>query len=129
VFGCVPSVWAHSDFTTWSTCSLTADRFSPTPHSPFTLYRLRTLDQNEQLTYPPLNTLKRVVEDVWIVDGPVIRFGMPWPKMPFPTRMTVIRLVVFPTKRISDACWWYWLGFLDSWVQQTRHNLARGPTR
>jgi hypothetical protein len=43
-------------------------------------------------TYPPLNTLKPVVENVWIVDGPVIRFGMPWPKMPFPTRMAVIRL-------------------------------------
>ena len=27
--------------------------------------------------------------NVWIVDGPVIRFGMPWPKFPFPTRMTV----------------------------------------
>jgi hypothetical protein len=43
-------------------------------------------------TYPPLNTLKPVTDDVWIVDGPVIRFGMPWPKMSFPTRMTVIRL-------------------------------------
>jgi hypothetical protein len=43
-------------------------------------------------TYPPINTLKRVAEDVWIVDGPVIRFGLPWPKFPFPTRMTVIRL-------------------------------------
>lgn len=43
-------------------------------------------------TYPPLNTLKPVAESVWIVDGPIIRFGMPWPKMPFPTRMTVIRL-------------------------------------
>lgn len=43
-------------------------------------------------TYPPLNTLKPVAENVWIVDGPLIRFGMPWPKMPFPTRMTVIRL-------------------------------------
>ncbi|MGH6770711.1 MAG: DUF4336 domain-containing protein [Xanthobacteraceae bacterium] len=44
------------------------------------------------LTYPPLNTLKPVAEDIWIVDGPVIRFGMPWPKMPFPTRMTIVRL-------------------------------------
>lgn len=44
------------------------------------------------MTYPPLDTLKRVVDDVWIVDGPVIRFGMPWPKMPFPTRMTVLRV-------------------------------------
>ncbi len=44
------------------------------------------------VTYPPLNTLKPVAENVWIVDGPAIRFGVPWPKMPFPTRMTVIRL-------------------------------------
>jgi hypothetical protein len=43
-------------------------------------------------TYPPINTLKGVADDVWIVDGPVIRFGMPWPKFPFPTRMTVVRL-------------------------------------
>ena len=43
-------------------------------------------------TYPPINTLKGVADDVWIVDGPVIRFGMPWPKFPFPTPMTVIRL-------------------------------------
>jgi len=43
-------------------------------------------------TYPPINTLKRVVDNVWIVDGPVIRFGLPWPKLPFPTRMTIIRL-------------------------------------
>lgn len=42
-------------------------------------------------TYPPLNTLKVVAENVWIVDGPLIRFGIPWPKMPFPTRMSVIR--------------------------------------
>jgi hypothetical protein len=43
-------------------------------------------------TYPPLNTLKSVATDVWIVDGPIIRFGMPWPKLPFPTRMTIIRV-------------------------------------
>jgi hypothetical protein len=42
--------------------------------------------------YEPLNILKPVVANVWIVDGPVIRFGMPWPKAPFPTRMTVLRL-------------------------------------
>ena len=44
------------------------------------------------VTYPPLNTLKDIADNVWIVDGPAIRFGMPWPKFPFPTRMTVIRL-------------------------------------
>src|SRR5690606_19387117 len=40
----------------------------------------------------PLNTLKPVAAGIWVVDGPLIRFGMPWPKMPFPTRMTVVRL-------------------------------------
>lgn len=50
------------------------------------------MDRDPHVTYPPLNTLKRVADNLWIVDGPVIRFGMPWPKMPFPTRMTVIRL-------------------------------------
>jgi hypothetical protein len=43
-------------------------------------------------TYSPINTLKPIAKDVWIVDGPIIRFGMPWPKMPFPTRMTILRL-------------------------------------
>ena len=43
-------------------------------------------------TYPPLNTLKPIAPDVWIVDGPLIRFGLPFLKMPFPTRMTVIRI-------------------------------------
>ena len=38
--------------------------------------------------YTPINTLKPVAENIWIVDGPEITFG----KMPFPTRMTVIRL-------------------------------------
>ncbi|WP_114952298.1 DUF4336 domain-containing protein [Sphingosinicella terrae] len=44
------------------------------------------------MTYDPINRLKPVTENVWIVDGPVIRFGLPWPKMPFPTRMTLLRL-------------------------------------
>jgi hypothetical protein len=41
------------------------------------------MDQPEQVTYPPLNTLKPVASEVWIVDGPEIRFGFPWPKMAF----------------------------------------------
>lgn len=44
------------------------------------------------IAYPPLGTLKGVAENLWVIDGPVIRFGMPWPKMPFPTRTTLIRL-------------------------------------
>lgn len=43
-------------------------------------------------TYPPLCTLKAVTQDVWIVDGPEIFCGMRWARMPFPTRMTIIRL-------------------------------------
>jgi hypothetical protein len=50
------------------------------------------VDGHSRSTYPPLGTLKPVAENLWIVDGPIIRFGMPWPKMPFPTRMTVVRL-------------------------------------
>lgn len=38
--------------------------------------------------YAPLNVLKRVAEEVWIVDGPLIRFY----GLPFTTRMTIIRL-------------------------------------
>jgi hypothetical protein len=41
--------------------------------------------------YPPLDTLKPVAENVWIVDGPTIRFGLPGMKMHFPTRMTLVR--------------------------------------
>jgi hypothetical protein len=43
-------------------------------------------------TYEPLNTLKPVAEDLWIVDGPIVRLAMYSASMPFPTRMTVIRL-------------------------------------
>jgi Domain of unknown function (DUF4336) len=43
-------------------------------------------------TYPPLNTLKPVADGMWIVDGPLIRFGVPGLKMPFPTRATIVRL-------------------------------------
>jgi Domain of unknown function (DUF4336) len=47
---------------------------------------------NEEFgTYPPLNVLKPVVENLWIVDGPTIRFGVPGLRFPFPTRMTVVR--------------------------------------
>jgi len=38
--------------------------------------------------YLPINTLKPVDENIWIVDGPEITFG----GMPFSTRMTIIRL-------------------------------------
>lgn len=49
-------------------------------------------EHTRKATYPPLNTLKHVGENIWIVDGPVIKFGAGGIKFPFPTRMTIIRL-------------------------------------
>jgi hypothetical protein len=42
--------------------------------------------------YPPLNVPKPVAQNVWIVDGPTIDFSAGPLKMPFPTRMTLVRL-------------------------------------
>jgi len=43
-------------------------------------------------TYEPTGTLKPVTDRIWIVDGPVIRFGYGGVKFPFTTRMTVVQL-------------------------------------
>ena len=42
--------------------------------------------------YEPINTLKPVADDIWIVDGPEITFGFLGINLPFPTRMTIVRL-------------------------------------
>ena len=42
--------------------------------------------------YYPINVLKAVEDNVWIVDGPIIRVAMCGLGMPFPTRMTIVRL-------------------------------------
>lgn len=42
--------------------------------------------------YEPLNTLKKVDADIWVVDGGVIKMTALSFKIPFSTRMTVIRL-------------------------------------
>jgi hypothetical protein len=52
----------------------------------------RSMPDEPDPTYPPLNTLKPVAENIWVVDGPMIRFGMPGLRMPFSTRATIIRL-------------------------------------
>jgi hypothetical protein len=44
------------------------------------------------IRYAPLNILKPVAANVWIVDGPEICFGYAGIRLPFPTRMTVVRL-------------------------------------
>jgi hypothetical protein len=43
--------------------------------------------------YEPLNTLKPLADNLWIVDGPLIPFGPSWLSVQFPTRMTVIRFL------------------------------------
>jgi len=50
------------------------------------------MKEKAEIAYPPINVMKQMADDLWVVDGPVIRFGTPLLKMPFPTRMTVIRL-------------------------------------
>jgi Domain of unknown function (DUF4336) len=42
--------------------------------------------------YRPINTLKPVADEVWLVDGPVIEFRYLGVGLPFPTRMTIVRL-------------------------------------
>lgn len=47
---------------------------------------------HDSFTYDPIGVPKPLAEGVWIVDGPAIRMTMGPLKVPFPTRMTVIRL-------------------------------------
>ncbi|MCX7513323.1 DUF4336 domain-containing protein [Frateuria hangzhouensis] len=43
--------------------------------------------------YEPVNTLKPVAPELWIADGPIVRMAAPFgTSVPFPTRMTVVRL-------------------------------------
>ncbi|PLX37199.1 MAG: DUF4336 domain-containing protein [Hyphomicrobiales bacterium] len=42
--------------------------------------------------YEPINTLKPIGDSIWIVDGPEIGFRVLFLSVPFPTRMTVVRL-------------------------------------
>ena len=42
--------------------------------------------------YAPLGALKRLSDDLWIVDGPEIGLRYLGLTLPFPTRMTIVRL-------------------------------------
>ena len=44
------------------------------------------------IPYEPLDTLKSIAEDIWIVDGPEVGMRSMGITLPFPTRMTVVRL-------------------------------------
>ncbi len=43
-------------------------------------------------TYSPLYELQEIAKDIWIVDGPIIRMALYGFKVPFTTRMTIVRL-------------------------------------
>src|SRR6185312_11539383 len=59
-----------------------SSRSSANRRAPMTIYE----------GYEPLGVLKPVAPEVWIVDGPEIRFKLGILRVPFPTRMTVVRL-------------------------------------
>lgn len=42
--------------------------------------------------YQPINVLKPVADDLWIIDGPLVRMAVGPTSIPFPTRAVVIRL-------------------------------------
>ena len=42
--------------------------------------------------YSPLNSLKKIADNLWIVDGEEVQMDFKLFKVPFSTRMTVIRL-------------------------------------
>ncbi len=50
------------------------------------------MSQNIIDLYEPLNIPKPFDQDIWIVDGPIVRMAMYGTHIPFPTRMTIIRL-------------------------------------
>ncbi len=47
---------------------------------------------NALRTYDPVGTLKPVASGIWIADGPVIRFRYLGLRLPFTSRMTLVRL-------------------------------------
>ena len=50
------------------------------------------MNHNAIKLYEPINTIKSVDENIWVVDGPIIQMAMYGISVPFPTRMTIVRL-------------------------------------
>lgn len=42
--------------------------------------------------YEPINTLKEVAKNIWVVDGSIVKMSMYRTNIPFSTRMTIIKL-------------------------------------
>ena len=78
------------------------------------------MQQDAYAPYTPLNTLKPFAEELWIVDGPEIGMNYLGASLPFPTRMTVVRL---PTGEL-------WLHSPIAWDDALAASLAGlGPVR
>lgn len=54
--------------------------------------RSGVVPMTEMALYTPINVPKPVADGVWVVDGPIIPMRIFGVEMPFPTRMTVVRL-------------------------------------
>ncbi|WP_254564947.1 hypothetical protein [Oscillatoria sp. HE19RPO] len=50
------------------------------------------MTQPDFALYEPIGTLKAVDENIWIADGPIVKMAMYGTSIPFPTRMTLVRL-------------------------------------
>ena len=74
--------------------------------------------------YAPLDRLKPVAEDVWIVDGPEIGMRLAGITLPFPTRMTVIRLPSGSVWIHSPIAWNDELGAAVAALGPVRHLVA-----
>ena len=78
------------------------------------------MTRDAYIPYSPLDTLKPVAENVWIADGPEIRMSYAGIKLPFPTRMTVVRL---PSRDL-------WVHSPIAWSDALAAELATlGPVR
>ncbi len=74
--------------------------------------------------YEPLETLKPFADQVWVVDGPEIGMNYLGLTLPFPTRMTVVRL---PSGKLwvhSPIAWRQSLGGALAELGQVQHIVA-----
>lgn len=74
--------------------------------------------------YAPLDTLKPFADDVWIVDGPEISMRYLGLTMPFPTRMTIVRLPGGALWVHSPIAWNDELGAAVAALGEVRHLVA-----
>lgn len=50
------------------------------------------MNQDNIALYEPINVPKSIGDNIWIVDGPIVKMAMYGTAIPFPTRMTLVRL-------------------------------------